>query len=195
MTVPTSPTANVAVFAPPQPRPAPAQQPCWSIWSAQVIASCTNCPQANIEIDWPAVYAELARCDLASPEVQAGALATIAIETARTFRPVREAFWLSEDWRQQNLRYYPYYGRGYIQLTWDYNYRNYGEIVNQPLYDQPDLALVPDIAAAVFAEFFGRSGAADAAQDCDWTACRRHVQGGTAGLPELQSICACLGYP
>jgi threonine synthase len=39
-------------------------------------------------------------------------LATTEWETAQTFKPVREAFWLSEEWRRQNLNYYPYYGRG-----------------------------------------------------------------------------------
>jgi hypothetical protein len=51
------------------------------------------------------------------------ALATAAHETAHTMQPVREAFWLSESWRRTHLaRYYPFYGRGYIQLTWRANY-------------------------------------------------------------------------
>lgn len=50
-------------------------------------------------------------------------LATVEWETAKTFKPVREAFWLSEAWRKKNLRYYPFYGRGYVQLTWEKNYK------------------------------------------------------------------------
>lgn len=53
---------------------------------------------------------------------QAYALATSWHETNATMRPVREAYWLSEDWRRRNLRYYPWYGRGYVQLTWRTNY-------------------------------------------------------------------------
>lgn len=53
---------------------------------------------------------------------QAYALATAFWETARTMQPVREAYWLSDSWRKKNLRYYPYYGRGYVQLTWKENY-------------------------------------------------------------------------
>ena len=49
-------------------------------------------------------------------------LATAFWETNRTMQPVREAYWLSEDWRKANLRYYPHYGRGYVQLTWPANY-------------------------------------------------------------------------
>ena len=78
-------------------------------------------------------------------------LATAKWETAGTMQPVREAFWLSEDWRRTHLRYYPYYGRGYVQLTWKNNYQR----ESQPdrtginLVDDPDVALKPDIAAQV----------------------------------------------
>lgn len=49
-------------------------------------------------------------------------LATVAWETGRTFQPVREGFDASDEWRKKNLRYYPWYGRGYVQLTWQANY-------------------------------------------------------------------------
>lgn len=37
-------------------------------------------------------------------------LATTEWETANTFKPVKEAYWLSEEWRRKNLRYFPFYG-------------------------------------------------------------------------------------
>ena len=40
-----------------------------------------------------------------------------------------------------------YYGRGYVQITWDYNYKKFGEILNIPLLKNPDLALDPTYAA------------------------------------------------
>jgi len=76
-------------------------------------------------------------------------LATTFHETARQMTPVREAYWLSEAWRRRNLRYYPYYGRGYVQLTWRDNYRRAGNYVGDNLVDNPDLALRLDYAAAV----------------------------------------------
>lgn len=51
------------------------------------------------------------------------ALATAGHETNYTMQPVREAYWLSEKWRRNHLRYYPFYGRGYVQLTWKENYQ------------------------------------------------------------------------
>ncbi len=67
--------------------------------------------------------------------------ATAFHETAFTFEPVKEGLTLSDDWRKRNLRYYPYYGRGYVQLTWKYNYLKYSEIIGVDLVCNPDLAL------------------------------------------------------
>ncbi|MEP7454312.1 carboxypeptidase [Phyllobacterium sp. SB3] len=73
-------------------------------------------------------------------------LGTAYWETAKTLKPVKEAYWLSETWRKNNLRYYPYYGRGYVQLTWDYNYEKYG------IKDEPDKALEPELAAYILVD-------------------------------------------
>jgi hypothetical protein len=81
-------------------------------------------------------------------------LATTQWETMRTFKPVKEAFWLSEEWRRENLRYYPYYGRGFVQLTWENNYRTYGDILGLDLVGDPDLALQPETAAFVLVHGF-----------------------------------------
>ncbi len=79
------------------------------------------------------------------------ALATACHETAYTMQPVREAFWLSENWRRRNLRYYPFYGRGYVQLTWKANYEKADRELELGgrLTDNLDLALDPDIAAKI----------------------------------------------
>lgn len=69
--------------------------------------------------------------------------ATVFHETAFTFEPVKEAFHLSETWRKNNLRYYPWYGRGYVQTTWEENYRKDEERMGIPFTQNPDLALVP----------------------------------------------------
>jgi hypothetical protein len=81
-------------------------------------------------------------------------LATTQWETAHTFKPVKEAFWLSESWRKQHLHYYPYYGRGYVQLTWKRNYEQYALILDIDLVSNPDLALVPNTALFVLVHGF-----------------------------------------
>lgn len=65
-------------------------------------------------------------------------------ETAQTMHPVREAYWLSENWRKKNLRYYPWYGRGLIQTTWKRNYIEIAKAMNLPgdtFTKNPDLLL------------------------------------------------------
>lgn len=76
-------------------------------------------------------------------------LATAWWETAKTMQPVKEAYWLSEGWRKANLRYYPWYGRGYVQTTWEDNYlRTDKELdLGGTLVANPDRLLEPAIAA------------------------------------------------
>lgn len=70
--------------------------------------------------------------------------ATVFHETGATFLPVIEAHWLSEAWRKKNLQYYPYYGRGYVQITWDYNYKAYSKKLAIDLLNNPELSMIPE---------------------------------------------------
>jgi len=101
-----------------------------------------------------AIRAECQKQGLGLPEQIAYVLATVEWETGGTFQPVREAYWKSEEWRRQNLRYYPYYGRGYVQLTWEANYRKYAKIMGLDLVGNPDLALQPEVALFILVHGF-----------------------------------------
>ena len=76
-------------------------------------------------------------------------LATARHETG-SMSPVREAFWLPESYRR-TLRYYPYYGRGFVQLTWRENYQRADNILRLGgrLMKNLDLALDRGIAAQI----------------------------------------------
>lgn len=81
-------------------------------------------------------------------------LATAWWETNKTMQPVEEAYYLgakAKTWRQANLRYYPHYGRGYVQLTWPKNYAWADEEcgLNGALVADLSLAMQPDIAAQI----------------------------------------------
>lgn len=78
-------------------------------------------------------------------------LATAWHETNKTMQPVREAYWLSETWRKTHLRYYPWYGRGYVQLTWQFNYEKADSelSLSGSLIANPDRAMEPSIAARI----------------------------------------------
>lgn len=162
------------------------------IWSPEQIASATVCPLYSVQSNWPLIYDALIRAGVAHPLVCLAALGTVAVETAHTFEPVREAYWLSELWRQNNLRYYPYYGRGFVQLTWDYNYAAYGALIGENLLDHPDRAMEPNIAAQCLVQYFIRSDVVGAALVSDWPEVRRRVQGAYAGLDTLLSVVGAL---
>lgn len=78
-------------------------------------------------------------------------LATVFHETAKKMQPVREGLNASEAWRRKNLRYYPWYGRGGVQLTWRDNYVKADEKLGLggALVENPDLALDPVISSLI----------------------------------------------
>lgn len=78
-------------------------------------------------------------------------LATADWETAHTFEPVEEAFYLgakAEAYRKK-LRYYPWHGRGLVQLTWEENYIKAGRKIGANLTKDPDAAMEPKNAVAI----------------------------------------------
>ncbi|HZH74401.1 MAG TPA: peptidoglycan-binding protein [Archangium sp.] len=98
-----------------------------------------------------AIHGECLRQGVTMLEQIAYVLATVQLETGH-FQPIREADYLgakAEGYRKSNLRYYPYYGRGYVQLTWKENYEKYSKLLGVDMVKNPDLALRPDVALFV----------------------------------------------
>lgn len=93
------------------------------------------------EAGWPVAFA-------------AYGLATSYHETGKRMQPVREGFDVSDTWRRKNLRYYPHYGRGDVQLTWETNYQRADKELGLggKLVNNLDLALDPDISARILVE-------------------------------------------
>lgn len=75
-------------------------------------------------------------------------IATVEHETAATFKPVKEAYWINnaEAYRQQHFSYYPYYGRGYVQLTHKSNYQKYSDLLGLDFVSNPDKVLDKNIS-------------------------------------------------
>lgn len=80
--------------------------------------------------------------------------ATTFHETNATFLPIKEAYWLSEAWRLKNLRYSPYYGRGYVQITWRENYSKFSKIIGEDFVNKPDLVMIPKYAFQIMVHGF-----------------------------------------
>jgi hypothetical protein len=83
-------------------------------------------------------------------------LATTWWEGGKGMVPVEEGYYLGDRGAnfRRNLRYWPWYGRGDVQLTWKQNYeradRELG--LNGALVANPALALRPDISAKVLVQ-------------------------------------------
>lgn len=102
-----------------------------------------------------AIIKEARRQGISSKAQIAYILATVQHETADSFQPVKEGYYLGEpsaESYRQTLRYYPYYGRGYVQITWDYNYRQYSDILGIDLVNEPDLIMRPDISLFILVD-------------------------------------------
>lgn len=77
-------------------------------------------------------------------------LATVYHETKGTWAPVAEAYWLNDpEAYRRKLRYWPWYGRGYSQLTWEDNYRYMSKVTGYNLIKDPDMAMHPIVAAEI----------------------------------------------
>lgn len=79
------------------------------------------------------------------------ALATIYHETAHTFKPISEygkgkGRLYGQPDKQTKQRYY---GRGYVQLTWRFNYELFTRLLKIDLLNNPDLAMKPDVAYTI----------------------------------------------
>lgn len=81
-------------------------------------------------------------------------LATSQWETGHSHMPVKEAYYVSPAAQEAYLKkkdYYPAYGRGLVQLTWDYNYKRADDELglHGALANDYDLALDEDISIQV----------------------------------------------
>jgi len=89
-------------------------------------------------------------------------LATVEHETNNTFKPIVEAYWIKrkimrrdgavkgkKNWQRfakRYFRYYPFFGRGYVQLTWRHNYLKFSKILGVDMIKDPNVALRPNVA-------------------------------------------------
>lgn len=76
-------------------------------------------------------------------------LATTKWETDHTMRPITEK---GSQKYLKSKKYYPWIGRGYVQLTWKKNYQTMSDLLGVDLIADPNLALDPKIAAQIMFE-------------------------------------------
>ena len=120
-----------------------------SIFFNRVRSSLFNGSLSQSQVDGMNYMLDVFERDYNWPDLRwlAYAFATAYHETAFTMQPIKE--YGSQSYLQSKP-YYPYYGRGYVQLTWEDNYRKMGSKLGvNMLGDNKDRALEPEIAAEV----------------------------------------------
>lgn len=93
------------------------------------------------------IISECRRQGITDPRQLAYVLATVKHETAGTYEPI-------DEYGGQHTRYSPYWGRGYVQLTWKSNYQKYAHLTGKDLVNHPELAKDPATAAFILAHGF-----------------------------------------
>ncbi|WP_273726407.1 hypothetical protein [Brucella gallinifaecis] len=73
-------------------------------------------------------------------------LATTYHETAHTMKPINE---MGGEKYLQSKKYWPYIGRGYVQITWRENYLKAGKVLGVDFVSKPELLLKPEYAAPI----------------------------------------------
>jgi predicted chitinase len=165
--------------------------------SSAQIAQLLGAPEANVAALWVNLEPCLDGLGIGSHLSKIAALATIRVEDP-DFRSDRTEKYKGDP-QEYFKRYdgnhnlgntqpgdgYRYRGRGPSQLTGRGNYREMGRELGFNLEDEPDLALEPHAAAAIFAAFFFSKHIAAAADTQDWLKVRRIWNGGYNSLQEF----------
>lgn len=73
-------------------------------------------------------------------------LATVWHETAFTMQPIKE---MGGERYLKSKKYWPYFGRGYVQLTWEYNYKKASDVFGVDFVKNPDLVMQPKYALPI----------------------------------------------
>jgi len=145
------------------------------------------CPTAKKDIvikNLPGVIEELAKAGFTSKNILISVVATINVETEiDPFNPIEEIGGRQNAIERNYGGGANYFGRGYIQLTHDYNYREAGQALGlgTQLVDKPEMALQADIATKVITWFWKKNGVDKAAEAGDWRQVRKIVNGGYSG--------------
>lgn len=151
----------------------------------QIIQACPSAEPDNVRRNLPYILKAMAEGGLLSKNQLIGIIGTIGVETIPRFVPVREG-------GGSRKHYAPWFGRGYIQLTWRANYEKASRDLNIPgLVENPDLALEPETSAKILVWYWkGATGNNPSrfAEQGDWQGVRRAVNGGTNGLREFMDI-------
>jgi putative chitinase len=154
-------------------------------------------PLERVEANWPLVEAALDEQEIYSPLCAVAAIATISVETGR-FGPVKERGGpsyltnlyenradLGNDQPGDGAKFQ---GCGFVQIVGRRDYVRFGREIGRDLVANPDDALDPTVAAAIFAVCFKERGVRVPADQQNWEMARRRVNPALAEFPRFIDV-------
>lgn len=163
------------------------------ITPAIVKAMIPDAPEENIDKYYPLIIDAMNEQGLNDRLILVYAVATIGVETANTFAPIEEFNGRTQAKRFGYKGGEEFYGRGFIQLTHDTNYREIGQMLgmSDELVKHPQIALDPIISSKILASYLKKheDELRDALSRLDLRAARAVVNGGTGtnGLDQFSA--------
>ena len=154
------------------------------MYAPEQVAQACGAPLANVQRSWPVLVDALQWQGIDDHATRIALAATVAVETGVTENGQNMTFLPVTELGGASASYAPWYGRGYIQCTWESNYALYGPLLNPPLnlLASPDLLLQPVASAQMAALYFKQRGIPAMANAGNWLGVRVAVNGGTNGL-------------
>jgi putative chitinase len=138
------------------------------------------CPPERAEALTPHLSAMLSLADCSTVTRAAAMLAQVVWETG-------QLRYLVEPESDATAAYgggSAYRGRGFVHLTHRANYVMYGDLIAEPLVDEPDLAAEPDVAAKVAASYWRVNHLSELADARDFRGITEKINGrATEGPP------------
>jgi predicted chitinase len=160
-----------------------------------LIAALPNATPKNIDRYFHCLHDAMLTYDITTPRRAAMFIAQLAHESASL--RYDEEIWTNSPAQR---RYEPpgntavalgntqpgdgfrYRGRGLIQLTGRANYKTYGDLLNLPLEDNPDLAKSSPASCNIAGAFFQRNRLNTLADNADLYSVTRRINGGLNGI-------------
>lgn len=163
------------------------------------VAAAAKASPDRVKVYWPILYDAMKARGIEGGWSQIAMIATVAVETAHQFAPIREfASGEAYEGRLDLGNSQPgdgprFKGRGFIQITGRLNYRSYGQRLEVNLEGDPDAALRPNVAAQIAALYFADRHIPEAAAAGNWRMVRKKVNGGYNGWEDFADVLRKLG--
>lgn len=140
---------------------------------SDVMKVCPDSDINNVRKYLPYILKAMAAGGMTTKEDLISVICTIYVETT-PFAPI-------EEYGKGGGRHGAFFGRGFVQLTWQENYAAFGKTIGIDLVSNPARALEPEIAAKALVWYFKTNNIPNYARKGDFDNVRSIVNSGSPG--------------